>query len=211
MISRIERGRLRNLSIDALLRVAEVLEIRIDWVARWRGGELDRMLNAGHAALHVVVAQLFVGTPWVSAPETTFSFYGERGVIDILAFHPPTGSLLVIELKTGLVDVHELMSAVDRYRRLAPRIASERGWRVRSVSVWVAFLDTKTTRRRVATHAPVLRNAFPDDGRAVRRWLRRPDEPIAALSFLAVPAARGASAAVTRVRRAAAATASSAA
>src|SRR5688500_10804500 len=45
-VSRIERGHLRLLSVDAILRVAEALEIRIDWSPRWRGGDLDRMLNA---------------------------------------------------------------------------------------------------------------------------------------------------------------------
>lgn len=201
MISRIERGHLRRLSIDALLRVAEALEIRIDWAPKWRGGDLDRMLNAGHASLHETVARLFAGTPWFLSPETTFAIYGERGVIDILAFHPPTGALLVIELKTALVDVQQLMSVVDRYRRLAPRIARERGWRVTSVSVWVALLDTKTNRRRVAAHASVLRVAFPDDGRAVRRWLRRPDGPMAAISFVVEQPARSGAASSTGVRR----------
>jgi len=40
--------------------------------------------------------------------------YGERGVIDILCFHSPTGSLLVIELKTEIVDVQDLVGGVDR-------------------------------------------------------------------------------------------------
>lgn len=135
------------------------------------------------------------------SPETTFAIYGERGVIDILAFHPPTGALLVIELKTALVDVQQLMSVVDRYRRLAPRIARERVWRVTSVNVWVAFLDTKTNRRRVAAHASVLRVAFPDDGRTVRRWLRRPDGVMAAISFVAESPAQPGSASSSSVRR----------
>lgn len=201
MISRIERGHLRALSIGALLRVADVLEIRVNLVPFWRGGDLDRMLNAGHASMHVAVARLFAGTPWLLSPETTFAVYGERGVIDILAFHPPTGALLVIELKTDLVDVQGLMSAVDRYRRLAPRIARERGWHVNSVSVWVVFRDTKTNRRRIAAHASVLRGAFPDDGRAVRGWLRRPDRTLAALSFVAQPADRPGAAASSGIRR----------
>lgn len=201
MVSRIERGLFRHLSIDALLRVAEVLEIQINWVPRWRGGDLDRMLNAGHASLHGTVARLFAGTPWLLSPETTFAIYGERGVIDILAFHPPSGALLVIELKTALVDVQQLMSAVDRYRRLAPRIARERGWQVTSVSVWVAFRDTKTNRRRVAEHASVLRLAFPHDGRTVRGWLRRPDGAMAAISFVAEQPARPGAASSTGVRR----------
>jgi hypothetical protein len=33
----------------------------------------------------------------------SFSIFGERGLIDILAFHQPTGMLLIIELKTELM------------------------------------------------------------------------------------------------------------
>ena len=201
MVSRLERGHLRRLSIGSLLRVAEALEIRIDWLPRWRGGDLDRMMNAGHAALHERVARLFVGTPWLMAPETTFAHYGERGVIDVLAFHPGSGALLVIELKTDLVDIQQLMTAVDRYRRLAPRIARERGWLAQSVSVWAALRDTKTNRRRAADHASVLRVAFPQDGRTTRRWLRAPTGSIAALSFVADGAERRGAASSSGVRR----------
>lgn len=180
-VSRIERGHLRVLTIDAVLRVAEALEIRVDWTPRWRGGDLDRMLNAGHAAMHVAVARLFRGRPWLLSPETTFAIYGERGVIDVLAFHPPRGSLLVIELKTDLVDLQGLIGSVDRYRRQAPRIASERGWKVTSVSSWIILRDSPTNRRRVAAHAAILRVAFPQDGRTMRRWLRDPQSSVEAL------------------------------
>ena len=201
MVSRMERGHLRHLSLGVLLGVAEALEIRLDVVPRWRGGDLDRMLNAGHAALHERVARLFTGMPWLLAPETTFAIYGERGVIDILAFHPSTGALLVIELKTAVVDVQQLLTAVDRYRRLGARIARDRGWEPRSVSTWVALRDSTTNRRRVAEHAEVLKHAFPHDGRSVRRWLRTPTGTLAALSFLADDAPRAGAASSSGVRR----------
>jgi transcriptional regulator with XRE-family HTH domain len=204
-VSRIERGLVGSVSVGTMLRIAAALEIRIDWVARWRGGELDRMLSAGHAAMHDAAAELFRGTEWLLAPEATFSVYGERGVIDILAFHPPTGSLLVIELKTDLVDVQALLSSVDRYRRLGPVIARERGWEVRTVSCWVALRDTRTNRRRVAAHAAALRTTFPADGRRVGGWLTRPDGVLSALSFLPDSHRRtaiAASSSVQRVRRA---------
>lgn len=35
----------------------------------------------------------------------SFNHYGDRGRYDILAFHPPTGILLVVEVKTGIGDV----------------------------------------------------------------------------------------------------------
>jgi hypothetical protein len=207
-VSRIERGHLRPLSVDAILRVAEALEIRIDWSPRWRGGDLDRMLNAGHAAMHNSVARRFRRLPWLMAPEVTFSIYGERGTIDILAFHPPTGALVVIELKTELVDVQDLIGSFDRYRRLAANVARDRGWIARSVSCWVVFRDTPTNRRRVSAHADVLRASYPDDGRTMRRWLWAPVGSVAGLSFIADGTSRSSGSAsssgVRRVRRPAA-------
>jgi hypothetical protein len=183
------------------MRVAATLEIRVDWMPRWRGGELDRMLNSGHAAMHEAAALELKGSEWLLSSEVTFAIYGERGVIDILAFHTSTGALLVIELKTDIVDVQGLIGAVDRYRRLAPQIARERGWDCRSVSCWVLLRDMPSNHRRLAAHATVLRNAFPDDGRRMRGWLRRPAGTVAALSFLSDSHARKASAASAGVRR----------
>ncbi|MEA2632936.1 MAG: hypothetical protein QOE66_3155, partial [Chloroflexota bacterium] len=65
---------------------------------------------------------------WILAPEVSFAIYGERRVIDILAWHPGRRALLLIELKTELVDMNELLGTLDRKRRLARRIAQERGW-----------------------------------------------------------------------------------
>ena len=200
-VSRIERGQFHSLAVGVVGRVGAVLEIRLDWIPRWRGGELDRMLNSGHAAMHETAALQFAGTEWLLSAEVTFAIYGERGVIDILAFHPPTGALLVIELKTDVVDVQGLIGAVDRYRRLAPKIARERGWEVRSVSCWVLLRDMPSNHRRLAAHATVLRNAFPEDGRRMRGWLRRPFGTVAALSFLSDSHARKASATSAGVRR----------
>ena len=184
-VRRIEHGQGRGLVLETLLRVAQPLEIRIELRTTWRGAELDRMLNSGHAALHERMAALFATLPaWAWAPEVSFAIYGERGVIDILAFHAPKGMLLVIELKTELVDIQELLGVMDRRRRLARRVAAERGWAVRHVSCWIIFADSPTNRRRVAAHAGVLRHAFPADGRRVRAWLRDPAEVINALSFL---------------------------
>jgi transcriptional regulator with XRE-family HTH domain len=167
-VSRIERGNLESASVGVVVRIAAVLEIRLDWMPRWRGGELDRMLNAGHAAMHEAAARDLAGSAWLTAAETTFAIYGERGIIDILAFHPDRRALLVIELKTDIVDVQGLIGAVDRYRRLAPRIARERGWISTSVSRWVLLRDSPSNHRRLAAHPTWLRKAFPADGRRRR-------------------------------------------
>jgi hypothetical protein len=120
---------------------------------------------------------------WAAEPEVSFSIYGERGVVDILAWHDASRSLLVVELKTELVDVNELMATLDRKRRLAPAIAPDR-WRPLTVSAWVVVADSRTTRRVLASHAAAIRAKLPADGRTIGSWLRRPSGRLDALSFL---------------------------
>lgn len=89
-VSRLERGHVGTQSVDAIRAVASALDVRIDLVPRWRGGDLDRMLNAGHSQLHESVARWFRAKlpASVLAPEVTFAIYADRGVIDIFAWHP---------------------------------------------------------------------------------------------------------------------------
>ena len=186
-ISRIERGHVESLSVATLRHVAGALEIRLDLVPRWRGGDLDRLLNAAHSGLHEQVAiDLRRRFGWIFHPEVSFAIGGERGIIDILAFHPGRRALLVIELKTDIADVNELVGTLDRKARLALRVAAERGWPVGpevTVSTWLIVAPTRTNRRRIQAHATMLRAAFPLDGRSMGGWLDRPERAIRCLSF----------------------------
>jgi len=184
-ISRIERGQIGLQSIDSVRAVSAALDVRVDLVPRWRAGDLDRLLNGGHSALHESVARAFRDElpAWVLAPEVSFAIYGERGVIDILAWHPGRRALLVIELKTDLTDMNELLGTFGRKRRLAAQVAVERGWDPLTVSAWLIVSESRTSRRRVAAHEAMLHAALPDDRRTIRRWLRDPVGAVAALSF----------------------------
>jgi transcriptional regulator with XRE-family HTH domain len=184
-ISRIERGHFDRLSTRTLRAVAAALDIRLELVARWRAGDLDRLLNARHSQLHELVAESFRSRylAWTLAPEVSFSIYGERGVIDLLAWNAATRSLLVIELKTDIADVNELMGTFDRKVRLAWSIGADRGWDALDVSGWVIVAPGRTNRERIAAHGAVLRAAFPMDGRGIDAWLRRPAGRCSVLSM----------------------------
>lgn len=184
-VSRIERGLLRGLSLDRLRRVLEAVGARLDVAARWDGGNLDRLMNARHSAMHELVAA-HVGTVagWEIAPEVSFSVYGERGVIDLLAWHAASRTALIVELKTEIVDINDLMAKADQRRRLAPTIMATRGRQPARVAVWVIVAESRTNRRRLSVHRAVLRAAFPVDGRSMAAWLRAPVGAPAALSFL---------------------------
>ena len=112
---------------------------------------------------------------WIVAAEISFAIYGERGIVDLLAWHESTSSLVVIELKTAIVDVDELIGTLDRKRRLAAQIAASRGWAARSVSAWLIVGDSSTNRRRVADHRTLLTSALPRDGRSLAPLFLHPE------------------------------------
>ncbi len=134
--------------------------------------------------MHEIVTSLLLENGWEVASEVSFNIYGERGVIDILAWHLTTRTLLIVELKTDLVDVNNLLETAGRRRRLARVIARDRGWEPGTIATWVVLAESRSNRRRLAAHRVVLRSTFPQDGRAIAGWLRRPSASLAALSFL---------------------------
>src|SRR5450759_5709465 len=114
VVARIERGDLARVRVEQLLALAAALRADIDVVLRWDGAELDRLINAGHSAMHEVVVGMLTTAGWQVVPERSFSFSGERGVVDLLAWHAATRSLLVVELETETVEVQRLIGTVDR-------------------------------------------------------------------------------------------------
>jgi transcriptional regulator with XRE-family HTH domain len=208
-IGRIEHGHLDSISIGTLRRVCGALEIRVDLVPRWRGGDLDRMLSSRHALLaESVVQALRRDSPdWQIVPEVSFSIWGERGVIDLLAWHPGRRALLVIELKTELVDVGETLGTMDRKQRLASQVAAGRGWEAATVSAWIILAAGRTNERRLAAFRTTLRAAYPADARRILAWLRDPIGAVAGLSIWHESSPRsgrtgsGTLAATQRVRR----------
>jgi transcriptional regulator with XRE-family HTH domain len=205
LIPPIEHGHLDGVTLGSIRAVAKALDVRVDLVPRWRAGDLDRLLNARHSLLHEQVARSFGDRPeWLVQHEVSFAIYGERGVIDILAWHARRQMLLVIELKTDIVDVNELTGTLDRKRRLAPQIARERGLDVGKhpkVSAWLIVTDSRTNRRRVQEHKTMLRGALPLDGRSIPGWLREPSRPVGAVSFWPILSQAGLRGSLTPVRR----------
>lgn len=203
-VSRLERGHIGSTSLDVVRSVAGVLEMRLDLVPRWRGGDLDWIVNRRHSALHERLADRVVRVPdWISAAEVSFSIYGERGVIDRLAFHPGRQMLGVFEIKADLSDPPGVVAQVDRYRRLALRVGRDRGWIARDVSCWLVVADTVTNRRRFAAHEQLMREAFPFSTRELQPWLINPVDRRDGLAFLSYPnvtTARGSLTAIKRVR-----------
>jgi transcriptional regulator with XRE-family HTH domain len=183
-ISMVERGHCRTLSLQTVREIGAALEIRVELLGRWRGGDADRLLSRRHSVLAESFASFLAShTGWVVEPEVSFAIYGERGIIDQLGWNAAAGHLLIIELKTAFVDINEMLGTLDRKRRLIRSVAVERGWQPKHVSVWLIVSDTRTNRRQATEHATLLRSRFRLDGRQLRAFLRHPSEATTGLAF----------------------------
>lgn len=191
VVSFIERGRLERVSLANIRAVAQELDAEFYVQLRWRGGDLDRLTDEGHARLVGRVAELLRAAGWIARIEVSYSIYGERGSIDLLGWHEVTRSILVIEVKTDVVSVEETLRKHDEKVRLAGRIVGEQfGWRPQAVGRLLVLPGLATPRRRVERHAAVLRVAYPARGAAVRAWLRNPGGPMSGILFLQPTGAR---------------------
>lgn len=172
-VSLLECGAAARLSVATMEAILHAVGARLRLQLLWNGTELDRMPDAGHAALAAAVKERLERWGWVVRVEVSFSRYGERGRIDLLAWHAATGILLVVELKTDLVDLQELLGLLDMKARLARSVAAPFGWPVRSVVPAIVFTEDRTTRRRLASLVPLF-SRFDLRGRAAVSWLRAP-------------------------------------
>lgn len=201
-VSRVERGLIDGMSLHTIRSIARVLDVRVDLLPRSRAADLERVANSAHASLaEAVVAWLTSFPGWAVRVEVGFSNYGDRGVIDLLCWHAERRILLVIELKTELVDINALLGTLDRYVRNAAPAVKPMGWRPLVVARLLVVGDSDVNRRRVRAHESLFAAALPDRIVAVRRWLRDPVGDLAGVIFFSNRHPRSTNAAVATVRR----------
>ena len=174
-IARIEQGHAARVTVETLERVARPLGARVICRLSWNSEGLDRLLDADHSGLVEQVVRILREADWLVATEVSFSIFGERGSIDVLAFHSGSRTLLVVEVKSVVPDVQAMLVTLDRKVRLAPQITRDRGWDALKVARLLVIGDSRTARRRIEKHGATFGTAFPDRARAVRHWLDAPD------------------------------------
>lgn len=156
-ISRHELGKIG--SLPALEKHAAVFSLRLDDRLLGRAGALVRLGDEEHAAIVETIASWFREAGVDTETEASFSEWGERGRIDLLAFDPSTGMLVIVEVKTQLVDLQDLFGSLNVKERLAATVAERRGWTVRRQLSLLAAADTSANREIVQTH-PTLFAGF---------------------------------------------------
>ena len=185
-ISLIERGHGGRLSGDTVRRVFAALDARWAPTVSWRGGDLDRLLDAEHAKLVGEISRRLADAGWEVAVEVTYSDFGDRGSVDVLAARRDAQAMLVVEVKSELTAIEATLRKLDEKVRIVQgSIGRERfGFRPRSVGRLLVLPSTNVARRRVAGSSDVLDVALPDRAGRVREWLRAPMGALAGIQFV---------------------------
>jgi transcriptional regulator with XRE-family HTH domain len=180
-VSLIERGRLSGLTLRVIRQHLDALGAQVDVAARWRGAELDRLLDEQHSWLQAAWKARLERWGWDVAVEASFNRYGERGRIDLLAWRAAQRILLVIEVKTEVLDAQGLLGGLDVKTRLGPFVGRDLGWaRPALLAPALIITDGSTNRDRISRLAPLF-GRFRLRGRAAISWLRRPEGVVTGL------------------------------
>lgn len=173
VISRIEAGQASRYRLTVIQRHGDALGLRVEMQVTGRGGDAARLMDEEHAAIVEHVAAVLRSAGWVVEPEVSFNHYGDRGRIDLLAFHSGSGTLLIAEVKTEITDLQALFGSLDVRARQAPRLAAARGWAARQITTLLAVADVERNRRTIRSHRTLFER-FERHGMRVRAWVRRP-------------------------------------
>jgi hypothetical protein len=159
-------------SVDTLDRIARALdgELIVDLRLPTVIGRADQG-DAAHARCVAAARRSLERRGYVCAVECEIVDGRLRGWIDLLAFDPASGRLLIVEVKTELRDVGGLQRQVGWYQRAGPTVAGALGWTVRATVVVVVFLATDANDAALVANRDTLASAFPLRGRAVRDLL----------------------------------------
>jgi transcriptional regulator with XRE-family HTH domain len=153
-IGRIEAGDLERLRQGDIERSFAALGARVELRVLYNGAAADRVPDELHARLVGMFVRVLRRYGWEARVEVSFSEFGERGSIDILAWHAATRALLVVEVKSELAAVEGTLRPMDVKHRPAAKVVSDRfGWRPRLVARVLVLPDERTARRAVERHS----------------------------------------------------------
>jgi transcriptional regulator with XRE-family HTH domain len=187
LISTIEAGGCRSVTLDTLRVVFRAVGAGFDGEVLWRGPSIDRLVDARHAALVDSAARRLRQLGWDVLPEVSYSEFGERGSIDLLGSRADRHAVVVEEVKSDLTRIEETLRKLDEKVRLVARtISHDRlGWRPSIVGRVLVLPDTDRARRQVSAHAATFDAAFSARGSEVRAWLKDPVGPLSGVLFVA--------------------------
>jgi transcriptional regulator with XRE-family HTH domain len=173
-IGRIERAE-ANPSVALIESIADALGLDLRLDVRppiFPAGPHVR--DAVHARCSAYVDRHLRSLGWMTAREVEIVQGRSHGWIDLLAFDGRSGTLLIVEVKTRLLDLGGLERQVGWYERTARQSALALGWRPRRSALVVLALASEEVDRVVREHRELLFYGFPIRAREIARGLADP-------------------------------------
>lgn len=160
-VATIESGR-GNPSLDLVERVAERLGIQLDLVGTRPVVISPRQRDLVHARCSGYVDRRLRRAGWDVRREVEVVHGRHHGWVDLLAFDPRTGTLLIVEVKTRIDDLGAIERQLGWYERSAIDLARISGWRARRISAWLLALATDEVDASIRANGDALQAAFLD-------------------------------------------------
>jgi transcriptional regulator with XRE-family HTH domain len=186
-VSLLECGHVDSLTVHTARSIAAAVGIDLPFAPRGRGVQLDRLIDEAHSSMVDLVVKGLATEGWEAMVEFSFNDYGDRGSVDVLAWHAERRALLVIEVKSRLANLQDTCRSLDIKARVVPRLAAQsRGWRPSVIGVVLVVKESNRERAAVARREAIFSASFPARTLHVRRWIRRPEIPLRGLWFLRI-------------------------
>jgi len=178
-ISSLERRRIRTLRVSEVDRLFSVLGVRY-----WLGIEpttalSERQHDLVHARCAVHAANRLEAAGWLVQREVEIGDGRAHGWIDILAFNPRLGLLLVIEIKTEIRDFGAIERTLNWYQREAIRAARQFGWRPIRTGSALLVLQSRQNDISISISRTAFKQGFPGRATELRAVIDEAAEPSA--------------------------------
>jgi transcriptional regulator with XRE-family HTH domain len=174
-VQRLEAGRQRHLDVPLATAALDLLGIRLTIDANPVGlpGRREQR-DLVHARCCGYVARQLKKRGWEVLTEVEIGEGRFRGWIDLLAYRPSDGSLLVIEVKTEIDDIGRILRSLGWYVRSSRDAAQAVGWRPRIIVPILLALATVETDTRLAANSDVVRNDLSGGAGDLAAWIENP-------------------------------------
>jgi transcriptional regulator with XRE-family HTH domain len=175
-LARVEAGR-ANPSLALVERLGDALGLRLELIATPPIFLSERRSHdLVHARCSGAVDRRLTSAGWIVVRELEASEGRIHGWIDLLAFHPRSAILLIIEIKTRLDDIGATERQIAWYERHAMAAARRQGWQLRQSAAWLVALWSDEVDQAIVTNREAFAR-FPDRASHMLEVVR--GEPVA--------------------------------